>query len=70
MGDSRRKPWCPKGFALETNRSDGSLGAGILPHALPFTRRQLQDPPRRMRRERSMTSRRWTNGLICRCLQV
>ena len=51
MGDSRRKPWCPKGFALETNRSDGSLGAGILPHALPFTRRQLQDPPRRMRRD-------------------
>ena len=30
MGDSRRKPWCPKGFALETSRSDGSSGAGML----------------------------------------
>jgi hypothetical protein len=42
---------CQKGFVLETSRSGGSLRHRGLPHARPLAWRQLQDQPRRVRRD-------------------
>jgi hypothetical protein len=46
-GSNRISAMRPRGW----HRSGGGLGAGVLPQALPLAWRQLQDQPRRMRRD-------------------